>query len=114
MSESKLKCNCTKFQAPEELQQFLSKHKFGQRTGDFGAAQPVQYSHQPLDMLHEEIIRLELSCLDKKKLVKNEKSGCFERDDEVFKTAARFLGLHGPNWLGLAGESLLLLCESIV
>ena len=41
-------------------------------------------------MLHEEVIREELNCVDKKRLVKNELTGSFERDDEVFESAARW------------------------
>ena len=55
-------------------------------------------------MLHEEVIRLELSCLDRKKLVKNEMTGCFERDDNVFQDAARWLGNYGSNWMRSKGE----------
>ena len=49
-------------------------------------------------MLHEEVIRLELSCLDKKKLVKNAQTGSYERDDEMFEAAARWLGFYGESW----------------
>ena len=49
-------------------------------------------------MLHEEVIRLELSCLDKKKLTKNAESGSYERDDEVFDSAARWLEFYGDSW----------------
>ena len=55
-------------------------------------------------MLHEEIIRMELSCLDRKKLVKNEMSGSFERDDAVFQMAARWLGYYGESWLKPKGK----------
>ena len=85
------------------MQAFLSNHKFGQRNGEDGEEQEPDFTHQPLDMLHEEVIRLELSCLDRKKLVKNEKTGCFERDDAVFQAAARFLDFHGPDWMGSKG-----------
>ena len=43
-----------------------------------------------MDMLHEE-----LNCVDKKRLVKNELTGSFERDDEVFESAARWYGFYG-------------------
>ena len=46
-------------------------------------------------MLHEEIIRLELFCLDRKKLIRNEQTGCYERDSSVFESAARWLDFHG-------------------
>lgn len=48
-----------------------------------------------MDMLHEELIREELNCVDKKRLVKNELTGSFERDDEVFESAARWYGFYG-------------------
>lgn len=54
-------------------------------------------------MLHEEVIRQELSCLDRKKLVKNELTGAFERDDEVFEMAARWLGFYGDSWIKPTG-----------
>ena len=57
-------------------------------------------------MLHEEVIRLELSCLDRKKLVKNELTGSFERDDEVFQNAARWLGFYGDSWIKQKGSRL--------
>ena len=53
-----------------------------------------------MDMLHEEVIRDELDCVDKKKLVKNELTGSFERDDEVFKSAARWYGFYGAGRKG--------------
>ena len=51
-------------------------------------------------MLHEELIREELNCVDKKRLVKNEMTGCFERDDEVFESAARWYGFYGAGRKG--------------
>ena len=56
-----------------------------------------------MDMLHEEVIRDELDCADKKRLVKNELTGSFERDDEVFESAARWYGFYGA---GRKGENL--------
>ena len=58
-----------------------------------------------MDMLHEEVIRLELLCLDRKKLVKNEMTGSYERDDAVFQNASRWLGYYGDSWLKQKGES---------
>ena len=55
-----------------------------------------------MDMLHEEEIREELTCVDKKRRVKNELTGSFERDDEVFESAARWYGFYGA---GRKGES---------
>ena len=58
-------------------------------------------------MLHEEVIRLELSCLDRKKLVKNESTGCYEHDDSVFEDSARWLEHYGNIWMN-QGEHLLI------
>ena len=41
-------------------------------------------------MMHEEVIRLELMCLEKKVLVKNEMTGSYERDDAVFQAASLY------------------------
>lgn len=46
-------------------------------------------------MLHEEIIRLELFCLDRKKLIRNDQTGCYERDTPVFESAATWLEFQG-------------------
>ena len=54
-------------------------------------------------MLHEEMIRLQLSCLDRHKLVRNEVTGCYERDDAVFESAARWRGNYGDSWLRVKG-----------
>jgi hypothetical protein len=57
-----------------------------------------------MDLIHEEVIRQELSCLDRKKLVKNGITGNFERDGEVFQSAARWLGFYGESWCKMKGE----------
>ena len=82
-----------------ELQQFLDKYKFAQRNLHDGTEQPVNYTHQPLDILHEEIIRLELMCLDKNRLKKNSETDRMERDPEVFTQACRWLGYFGEDFV---------------
>ena len=86
------------FQAPAVLQEFFSSHKFAQRLLPDGSNQQVNFTHQPLDMLHEEIIRLQLICLDKNRLRKNAETGRMERDSEVFTQASRFLGFMGEDF----------------
>ena len=54
-------------------------------------------------MLHEEVIRLELKCLDRMKLVKNEKTGSYERDEKSFQNAARWLGFYGDKQINPMG-----------
>ena len=54
-------------------------------------------------MMHEEVIRLELMCLEKKVLVKNEMTGSYERDDAVFQAMARWLGFYGGTCLKRSG-----------
>ena len=54
-------------------------------------------------MMHEEVIRLELLCLEKKVLVKNSVTGSFERDDAVFQAMARWLGFYGGTCLKRSG-----------
>ena len=51
------------------------------------------------DILHEEIIRLELMCLDKNRLKKNAETFRMERDSEVFTQAARWLGYFGEQFV---------------
>ena len=57
-------------------------------------------------MLHEEVIREELNCVDKKRLVKNELTGSFERDDEVFESAARWYGYYGAGRKGKSFQNI--------
>ena len=85
--------------APPELRDFISKHKFGMRKLSDGKPQEVNYAHQPLDLLNEEVIRNVLLCVDKRKLQKNADSGCMERDGPVFVEAARYLGYYGEGWI---------------
>ena len=59
-----------------------------------------------MDMLHEEVIREELNCVDKKRLVKNELTGSFERDDEVFESAARWYGFYGAGRKGKSFQNI--------
>ena len=58
---------------------------------------------QGMDMMHEEVIRLQLLCLEKKVLVKNEITGSYERDDAVFQAMARWLGDYGGTCLNKTG-----------
>ena len=58
-------------------------------------------------MLHEEVIRLELACLDKRKLVKNDLTENYERDDEVFQDSARFLNCYGRHWIHSKGVDVI-------
>lgn len=98
------------------MRAFLASHKFGQRNPKTGVEQSLHHTHQVdnsgppessnnsnvlkgMDMLHEEVIRHELACLDRRKLVRNELTGSFERDDEVFQNAARWLGFYGDKWI---------------
>jgi len=86
-------------QAPPDLQDFISKHKFGQRNKLNGEPQEVDFTHQPLDMLNEEVIRSLLDYLDKKRLQKNADSNKPHQDFEVFQDAARWLAFYGDKWL---------------
>ena len=62
-------------------------------------------THQPLDMLHEEIIRLELLSLDRNRLKRNAETGRMERDPEVFTQAARLLGFFGESFVKMTEAS---------
>ena len=80
------------------MQAFLDNHKFGQRnTG--GIEQPVDFTHQPTDILHEEMIRLQIVNLDKNRLVRNAETSRMERDSEVFTQSARLLGFFGEEFV---------------
>jgi hypothetical protein len=72
---------------------------FAQRTLEDGSEQPVDYTHQPLDILHEEIIRLELMSMDKNRLKRNAETNRMERDSEVFTQAARWLDDFGEEFV---------------
>ena len=89
------------------MKSFLASHTFGQRNKNLGQEQHLHHTHQGMDMLHEEVIRLQLEMLEKKKLVKNEKTGNYERDDDVFQTAARWLGHLGDAWFKNKGNELI-------
>ena len=52
-----------------------------------------------IDILHEEIIRLELMCLDTNRLKKNAETSRMERDPEVFTQASRWLGYFGEKFV---------------
>ena len=87
-----MRCGITEeVQAPADLQEFLDGHRFIQRNLPGGSNQPVHHTHQAADIIHEEIIRLELMCLDKNRLKKNAETSAMERDSEVFTQAARWL-----------------------
>ena len=80
------------------MQAFLDNHKFGQRnTG--GIEQPVDFTHQPTDILHEEMIRVQIVNLDKNRLVRNAEISRMERDSEVFTQSARLLGFFGEEFV---------------
>ena len=77
---------------------FLDNHKFTQRnTG--GIEQPIDFTHQPTDIVHEEIIRLQIVNLDKNRLVRNVETNRMERDAEVFTQSARLLGFFGEEFV---------------
>ena len=86
-------------QAPPDLQQFLRTHKFAQRNLEDGSEQLVDYTHQAIDILHEEIIRLELLSMDKNRLKRNAETNRMERDGEVFTQGARWLGFFGQEFV---------------
>ena len=81
------------------MQEFLVGHKFAQRLLFDGSEQAISFTHQPLDMIHEEVIRLELNCLDKNRLRKNAETGRMERDPEVYQQAARWLEFFGEDFV---------------
>lgn len=64
-----------------------------------GNDQRVHHTHQALDMIHEEIIRLELSSLDKNRLKRNAETGRSERDSEVYTQSARWVGFFGEEFV---------------
>ena len=70
-----------------------------------GSEQPVNYTHQPLDIIHEEIIRLELMSLDKNRLKRNAETNRLERDSEVFTQAARWLGYFGEEFVRTSDQN---------
>ena len=81
------------------MQRFLDEHRFAQRRLSDGSELPVSFTHQPLDMIHEEMIRLELMCLDKNRLRRNAETGRMERDPVVFQQAARWLDFFGEDFV---------------
>ena len=87
------------FQAPDELQDFFEKHKFAQRKMTDGNDQRVHHTNRALNMIHEEIIRLELSSLDKNRLKRNAETGRSERDSEVYTQSARWVGFFGEEFV---------------
>ena len=98
--EALMRCGIAEeVQAPEELQEFLDEHRFIQRNLPGGVSQPVHHTHQPADIIHEEIIRLELMCLDKNRLKKNAETLEMQRDPEVFTQAARWLSFFGEKFV---------------
>ena len=87
------------FEAPIELKKFLDTHRFAQRQMADGNDPSTLNTHQPLDMIHEEIIRLELLNLDRNRLKRNADTGRMERDPEVFTQAATLLGFFGEGFV---------------